>query len=207
MLVLEPDITVNWGSEGVDLHVHTYLYMEATTAPTVRGAPVNREQAIAIYTNVYRKGITRAVTDTSPDVMAVVDAWIEAQDFMALREKEEAIYKQVMEGVHIPDRSPSSGREYVEYLLTIRPPASDMPNNYTASPLYVTLRVSKKGSTIRMHIRTTDWDSDEEKEVMCTLATYPLEPPITMDKVKASVRSVLQAYMDPLHPGWGRLLF
>ena len=188
MLVLEPHITVNWDSEGVDLHVHTYLYMEATTAPALRGIPVNGEGAIALWVRVYREGITKAVTDTSPEVMAAVDAWIGAQDFMALREKEEAIYKQVMEGVHIPDRLPSGGREYVEYPLTVQPVGKP--------PLYVTLRVGKGGASVAIQLAGSEYDGDAE--VICTMDTYPLDPPITMHKIKASVRSTFQAYTDCL---------
>ena len=199
MLILEPQISVEW-VDGVRMKVHTYLYLEGTTPPTRRGMPIDKEWSIQIQITISSNhtpevSITpRYLLERIPGAIDAVNDWISTHNLMSTWEGELAAYNKVMDQVHLEDYEYTGGNESGYYKIPI-----EAPGTYDLSSMEVVVRVNKQGATAQLQLASEDRDRDDE-EVEWSLCTYPLEYPITIDTIKASIRPIFHQYLSAL---WG----
>ena len=193
MLILEPEIDEPlWTNMGVSMVVRSYLYVRAEAVPFERGAIVDGEKPVPVYMHLLGTGDEPSIITNDLDDGIAAEAlhdWIAVHELVDTWKKEAIHYKKVVSQVHLPfiESKEPAGRLMRLYYQLIVEPSGD----YELPPLRVEVVVQKSGVTASLLVVPLSYEEDD----YCPICTYPLELPVTVDKVRASVRGPLQQYL------------
>lgn len=128
-----------------------------------------------------------------PGAMEAINEWVARHNFMGAWSEEVTKYREVMDSVDLPTMHLVEGRDYADFTTTIYP--EDWCGHTPTLELIV--RVCKTYTPwVRWELPTGEYC--DGVQLMCQLCDYHLDYPITIDKVKDSLRPVLQGYLDAL---------
>lgn len=129
MLILEPDIRIDWGKE--QLLAHSYLYMDNTSLPKYRGMTVNGDRPLPVIVTVTGKDNPTVEIDNRRvleclGAIEAIDKWVSTHNLVTVWQEEVALYLRLRHSVHLPGYAeikpntyvPGKSRLYLQYCLS-----------------------------------------------------------------------------------------
>lgn len=202
MLILEPDIRIDWGEEL--LTVHSFLYL-GNTYPKYRGMVVGDDKPIPVTVTITGKDTpsveihNRTLLEHIPGAMDAVSKWVGTHGLIAIWKHEMVMYLHLRRSVHLPGEPtmprayvPARSRFYLQYSLAI-----EVPN--TLPSMVVELVVDMDGAVGKLLIAAEYCNEyGEYVDNMALVDTYQLGLPVTVEGIKAKVRGTLEQYLNCL---------
>lgn len=195
MLILKPDITVYWDKE-VSLAAFSYLYMDTHSEAELKTRTVSNNGDVAIPIEVTISEGILTIRDEHllkhiPRILPLLKEWVTTYDLHQKWLEEQSIYNNLMDSVHLPDADISKGYRTAWFSLRMVP--------LGVLPIVVTVAVysTKPQALVQLQLDTGETDNDWDP-VLCTISSYYLDFPITMDALKASMCKPFQQYLDYL---------
>jgi hypothetical protein len=203
MLILEPDITVYWDKE-VSLKARGLLFIEGTKDATLN----DQDADMTIYVTIsstnkpnlritcsegytWLEGNSDKLLKHIPEAMNAVNAWVDEHSLLVKWKEEVAKHNTIMRLVNLPDADITKGNRAAWFILRMLPSG--------VLPIVVTIGVysTKPQAWVQLQLDTGETDNDWDP-VLCTISSYYLDLPITMDTLKASMCKPFQQYLDYL---------
>ncbi|WOL31538.1 hypothetical protein [Microcoleus phage My-WqHQDG] len=202
MLILEPDITVCW-DEGVSLKARGLLFIEGTKDTTLN----DQDADMTIYVTIsgteepnvlitcsdgytWINGTSNRMLRYIPGTIDVVNAWIDEHKLLAKWREEVAKYNTIMGQVDLPYADIERSDRKARYVLRT--------GVLGVLPVVVIVEVGSINPQAWVRLQLDTGETDDCNPVLCTISSYYLDFPITMDTLKASMCKPFQQYLDYL---------
>lgn len=182
--------------QGVSLAAFSYLYMDTHSEAELKTRTVSNNGDVAIPIGVTISEGILTIRDEHllkhmPGVLDLLRKWITTYDLHQKWLEEQSIYNNLMDYVDLPDADITKGNGSAWFSLRM-PPSGVLP-----IVVIVAVYSTKPQALVQLQLDTGETDDDWES-VLCTISSYYLDFPITMDTLKASMCKPFQQYLDYL---------